>query len=274
MWTKNHIIKLCLGILLAIVITICVICYVFHIWKFTTLSTLVPNYYKYRLQEARMNPDPPFRILQKYNINPNDKYIISVSIFGTASKYFDGLLNLISNIKNNYPRWTLRVHCHNKVPINYKSNLINNKEIQTIIIEDETTIPGSPSGTFWRFLPFSEPGITVLSADVDDQLYITPEMLEDWLKSDKQSIRMFLNQQLFYGKPHISGGLFGCKSSIKIDEQLLTHYPLRRPFGSDELWLTINIYPLVKNSLLTVYTSYINKFLHYMTTNNSQLYKN
>lgn len=239
-------------------------------YSFSIISTQVPFYYKKALKNAK---DEPFHIITTYNVNPNDTNIISTSIYGDAAKYYDGLNALIDNVKMYYPKWRLRVYCHDKAPYEYAMKLINDSEIQTYIVHDDMIESGNSAGAFWRFMPLSDKGINFISVDADDPMpQFTPTDLDNWMKSDKEAIRGFLSKQVTFGKPHICAKLFGCKSSLKIPPHVITHYPLRARFCSDELFLTKVLYPLVKDKEFLVFNNTWNKLVYTLAPSRNRLY--
>ena len=231
-----------------------------HRYSFLTVSNLVPFYYK-RIYDGANNK--PFTIVQRYNVNPEDKNIISASIYGTNPIYYNGLDKVIQLVMDKYKNWRMRVYCHDKAPPQYINKLISNPHIQVFIVHDEMVIPGNSAGAFWRFMPLSEEGINFISVDADDDFIIfPPEVLDKWLMSDKDAIRAFLNLHFFYGKTHVCAKYFGCKSTIKMNPHEITHYKLRDRFGSDELFLSRVLYPLMKGREYMYYTDTMNKLIY------------
>ena len=55
--------------------------------------------------------DEHFAVVETHNKNSNIDNVFTTSIYGTNPKYFDGLKNVIDDIKN-YPEWKLRIYAH------------------------------------------------------------------------------------------------------------------------------------------------------------------
>lgn len=237
-------------------------------YHFPVITSLTPGYYEKTY--ATMH-NKPFYITNKYNYDPADTNIISVSIYGKHPKYFDGLQRRIDEVNTGYHGWTLRVYCHEEVPQHYMNNLITNTSIQTFIVNDPEIVPGNSAGAFWRFMPITEPGINFIVVDVDEPINIKSDMVKSWMASDADAIRVYHNQMLVLGYSYTCASLVGIKASIKISAKMLQYYPMRAPFGSDEIWLTKHIYPLIRNKEILFYKSPVGKILHNFTRRHNVL---
>lgn len=197
--------------------------------------------------------DAPFRITKIHNKSDNDK-IFTVSIYGNNPKYINGLRRLITNSIDSSLDWTLRVYCHDQADPNLIQELINNPKIETYIVDDPIVVPGNSAGMFWRFMPLSE-DITFMTLDVDEdnRMLKDPEALTKWLKSNKGFFR-FGNTVFPWAKTHLCGKYFGRKKGYsKVDPKIITHYPLRSPFGADEIFEQQVAGPLVQKDGVMTY---------------------
>ena len=271
-----------LGIIIILLVTLFIVCHLgkLEFWanrrsNFRYKAYYKKGYYKNALETIR---NKPFKVESFHNLKHNDN-IMTASIYGNHPKYFDGLAKLIDNMKA-LPNWTFRIYCHNKCPPEYIKNLINNTEIETFIMEDEEIEPGNSAGMFWRFLPLSE-DVTFISLDVDEDniLLKDPEILDIWLRSDCSILRTAIPGYP-WPKTHFCGSYFGKKKgSFIFDPEFIMNFPVRKTFGTDEIFLQYAILPLIrKHKVLTYFPKReeILRFFHEMSATVSEMgdYKN
>jgi len=135
--------------------------------------------------------------------------IISFSLWGSESFYFNGCIENIELAKEIYPGWTVRFYCDSKVDKSFLDKL-ESKGAQVIVMD---TITNNWEGLFWRFMPASETNVDVfISRDIDSRLnYREKAAVDEWLVSDKKLHCM--RDHLEHNVP-ILGGMWGCKKGL------------------------------------------------------------
>jgi hypothetical protein len=193
---------------------------------------------------------PDLTIKERLNIQPDITGIFSTSLFGNPNdekfrkRYIEPLLLNSHKIKEKLPEWTYRVYLAPNFSQTDIEKLIN-AGYEVFIMNNK---PKGYEGTCWRFLAASD-SKPFFCVDSDDDLDIHPiEYLQPWLESnDKTFIRRvivsnFLSKVLI----PIQGGCWGGKgNSIPDIKELLEKYDLTK-FGSDEAFLTKEIWPKFK----------------------------
>lgn len=201
-----------------------------------------PNYLSNAIKNST---DKPFYITDIHNKNNNEQ-IFALSLYGNNPKYFNGAKKIIEETKR-VPGWTLRIYCHDKFDSDNIQYLINNTQIETYMVHDDSPSTGNSSGAFWRFMPLSE-NITFITLDADERNIFPerPEVLDTWLNSDRGFLRL-LGCQYPWAKVHIWAKYFGRKKGYgMVSPEQITHFPIRSPYGSDELCLQSLALPLIK----------------------------
>lgn len=238
--------SICIGCIIALIIML--IIYIRYDPLYPLLNTIrdpenfrskaffKKGYYKDKLK----SPEPSFNIIKMYNYSASDQNIISYSLYGNNPKYFDPVHNNIKIVKKSLPKWTVRIYLHDKVSADFRDKLIETG-MQVFIVQDPIVKPGNSAGAFWRFLPLCEDVNTVIF-DADDNI----------TKTQIKRITRFFNQSKYlirtswtwpWPNTHIMAGLIYKKKELKLPfgKDYIMNYPRRSTFGSDEIFLTINV---------------------------------
>jgi len=187
-----------------------------------------------------------FKILERYNYK-KDENVFSTSIYGNNPKYYKNIDNLIYNA-NQLENWNLRVYLHDQVNDDIKNKLIN-KKAQVFIVRDPLVIPGLSAGAFWRFMPLKE-NIQFIVIDSDDKLELKKikKYLKKWDDSGKQYIRENNIFTVMWPKSHIMAKNWGAKNA-NLKHLNIENYKLRTPYSADEIFLSYELYPKIKNNI-------------------------
>jgi hypothetical protein len=175
--------------------------------------------------------------------------VISFSLYGNVNKYIGGLLENCVQINKIYPDFWIYVYLGNDFDISIfkdKFNLIRN------LVWIETGKSGHEIAS-WRFFSIDRPEVGIsFSRDCDSRINARDQYcINEFIKSDKkfQIIRDHPQHKI-----EILAGMWGIKKGLlnfKIQDKLF-EFKLKNKleFGSDQLFLTRYIYPVVKNNSL------------------------
>lgn len=207
-----------------------------HRWR----SFYEPGYHTKMMKSN----EPPFEITSTYNVRETDKKIISLSLYGTHDKYFNGCLALVDECAVKLPGWIVRVYLHDQVPGQWMGELVK-KGCEVFVVHDECVVPGNSAGAFWRFMPVCDPNVTFIALDVDEPLVEgLVEHVNLWLNMpDYPYFRYCVGvggaqSNIVWPKYHLVAGKFGRKAGVSdTAERTITHYAHRSTFGSDEVFL-------------------------------------
>nr|VFJ59760.1 MAG: hypothetical protein BECKFW1821A_GA0114235_10946 [Candidatus Kentron sp. FW] len=218
-------------------------------------------FYINRLREKEVSSG--FSIADRINIGPDDKKIVSCSLYGDAEKYISGCLANAERFPEVFPGWKLRVYCHHQIDEKIIHRLADNG-CQVVIVEEniEKRRDGSFTiqGMFWRFLPLAEDVICMVQ-DVDHEVNTLQYTIANhWLDheaTDKPFFRMILPIPFPWPKSHITGMNWGFRGPVipDIHDKILQH-PCRVKHGADELFLRKQVFPVAVEKGLV---SYINR---------------
>jgi len=178
------------------------------------------------------------------------KKIISMSLYGTGKRYMLGAIWNMENYKKYYPGWTLRIYCEYKHPLIEKLRDGGCEVVvQTIKKEQGPAYP-----MFWRFYAISDPlAKYIIIRDIDSKLN------EKGSAATKEWIRSKLNFHIMkeYHWPckwhRMSGSAFGIKGKVIINiKNLIEKWTKGKyiKYFDDEYFLSIRLWPLIKNSCL------------------------
>lgn len=202
-------------------------------------------------------------ILNKFNINPSNKKIISVSLFGTKQKYFDGARKMMNDIDNVFPGWKLRVYMHYRVPVEIIDEF-KNRECQLVIVKQDNVTPSD--STFWRFLA-AEDDVIFLSRDVDYNLNKYDYYLTNmWIKDNDTKFmrydfyRILKLDMKFLGVNVFAAGLWGGRDRCVPNMlELINNFKRRSRWHSDEVFLETKMLPYIKEKKITIF---VDKFVY------------
>lgn len=198
----------------------------------------------YRDKVKNLPPEPEFRVIEEFNIDPSIEKVFTTSLYGDNPVYFNGLESMVKDIEERFPEWRLRLYLHDKVNFEIREKLKLNPYIQLVIVEDPMAKPGNSAGAFWRFLPLCE-DITFICVDADDEKIMIPrEYIEKWMNEDCLYYNYISVFNFPWPKDHFAAGRWGRKRTRDVFNcNLITGYPLRTRFGSDEIFLYEYVIP-------------------------------
>jgi len=201
--------------------------------------------------------DPPFHLVSKHNYNASCTRVLSYSLYGNNPKYYKHMHRNIRDARYRYPGWCVRVHVHELAPKSLTQTLIDDGA-QVFLIHDPMVRPGSAAGMFWRFLPLTEPGLSVIVLDSDDLITKYKTDVVDPILRNKVGKCFGGLWTAPFPKTHVRGACIvkfpPC--TVAFSERRLRHYPVRTPFGADEYFMATeaNIDPS------RVYTAFYDTF--------------
>lgn len=185
--------------------------------------------------------DPPFKVVTRYNYNTSKTRILSYSLFGSDPRYYTYMLRNIRETPFVYPGWTVRVHVHERVPKELVKPLMDTGA-QVYIIHDDA-LRAEPhtgnTGTFWRFLPLTDPRLDVIVLDSDDSLKKYKSMVVDPVLNGAKCFGGIWRGP--FPQAHVLAGALVkvAPCTVAFTEDELRHYPVRAPFGADEYFLAM-----------------------------------
>ena len=225
-----------------ILIIILIIIFISAILKLLDYGFYKQLYLIYFLQ----TPSSPISILGRHNVNPNDKKIISLSLFGNREYYFNHVRKMSNDVKTYFPGWKIRIYIHYKV----KSNIIEDfikRDCQIFIVKQDNVTPSD--STFWRFLA-AEDDVIFISRDVDYQLnHQDYQLTENWIKDGKTKFIKYMpscwKDRFFLGNfnhkylvRNFWAGFWGGRDRCVPDMlDRINNFRFRKHWHSDELFL-------------------------------------
>jgi hypothetical protein len=172
--------------------------------------------------------------------------LISFSLWGQDPKYVVGALRNAQLSATFYPGWRCRFYCGSSVDPGVLERLRGMPHVEVVAMPE----PGDWNGMFWRFMPASEPDVSVmLSRDTDSRLSARERAAVDaWLASDKDFHVM--RDHPWHNVP-ILGGLWGVRNGLlRQMRDLIAAYPKRPAWQVDQEFLAAVIMPLVRDRWL------------------------
>ena len=178
------------------------------------------------------------------------KTVFSFSLYGNVNKYVGGLLENCKDINQLYPRCWIYVYLGNdfdqSIISNNFSDITNIKFIQTNCSGHKCALK--------RFITIDDPDVSVsFSRDCDSRINERDQYcINTFLASNKKF--QIIRDHMSHHK-EILAGLWGIREGLlpyKIRD-LLERFETRfvdATFGSDQLFLRLYIYPLVKDNSL------------------------
>jgi len=191
-----------------------------------------------------------FTVDEIINHQPTSLGIVAYSLFGDGKverfrkKLLNPLFQNAKKLKAMLPTWSGRIYICSSIPSHIKEELVQSGYELFVM-----PLPLSEEGYAWRFLA-AEEGKPVVFHDADmllDDKFL--EIVTNWLSGDKLFLRRKLTGDNYIGVP-ISAGCWGVrpyngKSPLwDIKKNLEKH--VFEGFGSDEAFLTKEIWPIMK----------------------------
>ena len=203
------------------------------------------------IPSRRNNNTDSFKVLYILNHQPRSAGIVSYSLFGDSKverfrkHLLEPLLSNSKKLKENLPLWSSRIYISLNIHENIKNELVN-AGYELFVMPP----PYSGEGYAWRFLAGSE-NKPVVFHDAD-MLFTsnTFKVINNWLNTNKPFLRRKLTTDNYFFVP-ISAGCWGIKplnnksSPLSDIKSLLDNY-IFESFGSDEAFLTKEVWPIMK----------------------------
>ena len=200
-----------------------------------------PGLLKFNLSNRQ---EPGFKLGPVLNKQASGK-ILSYSLYGTDPKYYNYMVSNIKTAKEKLSDWTTRVYLHDKVPELWRDKLVSaGAEVQ--LVNDPVIKPGNSAGMFWRFLPLTENCHAVI-LDADDQLSSSDISKARSLDGQNTHVMSALSGPM-WPVQHITGKrIFKSSGFVSpVTRSRIQNYPHRSTFGSDEVFLTTEVYDSAK----------------------------
>jgi hypothetical protein len=182
-------------------------------------------------------------------------YVFSFALYGAPCyKYYTGLLENLIIIAKHYPDWKVYVYTGADVPETF-INTIRSKSAEVVKVPHVGHIVA-----MYRFLPIDNPDIEcMIVRDADSRIH----------SRDRWAINEFVRSNLTFHsiRDHsyhtipILAGLWGVKKGVFQNgiRSILEPYLVPSKFGTDQEFLSKEVFPIVKNSIL-VHTSQSYRF--------------
>jgi protein O-GlcNAc transferase len=185
------------------------------------------------------------------------KNLISFCLWGNKPKYCIGAIKNADLALQIYPEWKCRFYCNKDVPIEIITKLIERKNTEVIILNQESNWKFAAS----RFYAISDYEYDyIIFRDTDSRLSLREKgAVEDWIKS---------NKTLHIMKDHpghsvfpIFAGMFGIKGktipniseilhSFQYQPHFLNKMHTNKDYNYDQVFLERHIYPILKENLI------------------------
>jgi hypothetical protein len=174
------------------------------------------------------------------------KKIISFSLYGNESVYYDGC---IQNAMSVYDGWVCRFYVSQHVPESFVDRL---KKLGAEVIRKESK--GAHDGSLWRFLPVSEPDVDVMiSRDADARLGDRDLfVINEWLGSSKDV--HIIRDHPSHAMP-ILAGLWGYRGTFPLFAKLIDEWT-GIEFGTDQ-WFLSTVYNMIDKNDIFIHSDYI-----------------
>lgn len=201
---------------------------------------------------------PPIRHIKDNIEHYKDlRKVFSFSLYGNVQKYFKGLLLNCTQINKIYPDFWIYVYLGN----DFDKIIMDNKfdEFKNLVFI-ETEKSGHEVASY-RFFAIDRPEVGImLSRDLDSQINARDQYcINEFLKSDKKF--QIIRDHPAHGT-HILAGMWGIKKGLlnfniehKFSKFLKEGDII---FGSDQMFLSIYIYPLIKQNAII-----FDEYFHY-----------
>jgi hypothetical protein len=187
------------------------------------------------------------QILQEYM----KKKVFSFCIYGTNSKYLDGLVENIENINKNFPSFYIYIYGGYDVPIEYKEKYKSYSKVVYYELEFNDL-----QLMYYRFFPIDDPEITLMICrDADSNINERDRWCITQFMSTNKSFHIIRDHE--HHSLRIMGGMWAIKKGAiknKIESMYHiwkeNHLDILTNYRSDQLFLEEVIYPKIKNDVL------------------------
>lgn len=171
--------------------------------------------------------------------------LISMSLYGTSSKYLIGAIQNAKIRNEYYPNSDMVIYFGKEVP---------KKVIETLRDYGVQLYPGEETGLsnpmMWRFIPAFAPGDkTVIVRDADSRFTKRESAaVEEWLES-KKTLHIMRDHPMH--EAPILGGMWGIQGETpELDFQALIGNETTGQYGADQRFLTRYVYKRFRKSML------------------------
>ncbi len=200
-------------------------------------------------------PPPRFEPLRRRD------NVIAYSLWGSAPRYFEPLLENLKIAPHLFPAWTIRVYADNSVP----GDVIDRLKRGGADIVDKSGVSGEPfyAKLLWRFEAANDSGVRrFLIRDADSLLSVKERVAVDaWLASDRY---FHIMRDFFTHTDLILAGMWGgVANTLPNLEDLRRAYqsPVLEGRTADQRFLSEMVWPTVSQSCIihdSVFTGCLN----------------
>jgi hypothetical protein len=183
----------------------------------------------------------------KLQHDPQNKYVISFSLYGNNPKYtHNAIINAIL-AKKVYNGWICRFYVDDTVPENIIRVLSSYPHVEIVKIAETNDAPTGDK-MLWRFYPASDGTVAaMISRDCDSWLsFREAYSTKKWIESEKQ---FHIIRDHCYHSQKIMGGMWGIKrGKVANMHSLCQEYVKNNTY--DQGFLADNIYPIILDSVM------------------------
>ncbi|WP_109693935.1 hypothetical protein [Chitinophaga deserti] len=174
------------------------------------------------------------------------KKIISFSLWGNKPMYWQGAVKNVELARQLYPGWVCRFYTDRNAPAGL-IRMIEKTDSEVVLVNPSDEF----AGLFWRFYAAEDADI-MICRDTDSRISEREvKAVDQWLDSGCHFHIMRDHPQ---HTSLIMGGMWGCRNMEGM-QSLIDNYPHKCLKGTDQLFLSHNIYPQVKEHAM-IHDSY------------------
>ena len=194
----------------------------------------------------------PITTTKTYQKNSEIPQLISCSLFGSSKKYVNGVFNMLKSLRLHgmLNLWDVRVYVASRKDgkkVHLATSAKCKKDLLDMGVEIAHVDNGNPNGyslegTFWRFCACSERA-RVLCKDVD-WIFTAHELiaLSEWIESGLTWHRSFHSTIQISPLVACCFGVIGGPQVIKDLKSKIKHYPFKKNYGDDEMFLLMYMF--------------------------------
>jgi tetratricopeptide (TPR) repeat protein len=196
----------------------------------------------------------PLKRTRAFDPSNPSKNVLSYSLFGNSTYYFEGAITNSKIAMANFPDFSTRFYCGEEVP-----HVVLN-ELKRLGA-DVKIIKGSISrweGLFWRFWAFDDPSVdVVLVRDVDSPLTARERIaVEDWLYNSEAPFHVMRDSPT-HTNPIMAGLWGGFTGFLPPLEPLIRDFLRGGSYRyADQSFLNRHVWPAIREATLTHDSNY------------------
>jgi hypothetical protein len=258
-------------------------------------------YYKlgfFQSELCRRPPESGFSVVDTINHQTEFSSWFSASLYGNNAKYRLGAEKVAETIFRRWRAagWQMHLYLHDRCATEdgeFIDRMTQRWQVCIHLVCDPLVKPGNSSGMFWRFMPLAEPQIRFIVIDVDEDIndkYVNAILHKMSISAAKRRniddatlplVRLVLDVHYPWPNMHITGKWWGCDNrhhhhthtttTPPINAHTIQQFPVRSPFGADEIFLTHIINRCPRYHIESVYSSTLGKLTHAMSSAKSSL---